>query len=225
MSVLWNRHVLYPSKIVSNLKYVIIIILDDWCKHCTTKFMQTKEPFYFTSRTKCLNEQTLVYGHNNWIWVSKFYLEQLMSRKHDFNSWKIVAENSSFWYELCPKMIDISCCRLWCTATIKSNKNTLLSKNVKMKIKTLLLDKNRDLSRTKLWWCNWVYKRYKKIKIMSCNFNIKDDQYRKALFLCWSYKEWMWELKYRYKAHCIPLRHHVCKNTWFYYFLCWLRNK
>ena len=41
---------------------------------------------------------------------------------------KIVAENSSFWYELCPKMIDISCCRLWFTATIKSNKNTLLSK-------------------------------------------------------------------------------------------------
>ena len=42
-----KEHVLYPCKKVSNFKYVIIIILDDWCKHYTTKFMQTKETFLF----------------------------------------------------------------------------------------------------------------------------------------------------------------------------------
>ena len=211
---------------LSNFEYVIIVIPNDWCKHYTTKLCKQKNHFYFTSRTKCLNEQTLVYGHNNWIWVSKFYLEQLMSRKQDFNS----SKNSSREFIVLIRALSKNDWHILLQIMMYSNhqkqqKYPFVKKNVKMKIKTLLLDKNRDLSRTKLWWCNWVYKRYKKIKIMSCNFNIKDDQYRKALFLCWSYKEWMWELKYRYKAHCIPLRHHVCKNTWFYYFLCWLRNK
>ena len=78
----------YNKIVLSNFEYVIIVIPNDWCKHYTTKLCKQKNHFYFTSRTKCLNEQTQDYGHNNWIWVSKFYLEQLMSRKQDFNSSK-----------------------------------------------------------------------------------------------------------------------------------------
>ena len=138
--------------------------------------MQTKESFLFHIEDKMFEwTDTLVYGHNNWIWVSKFYLEQLMSRKQDFNSSKnssrefivfIRALSKNDWHILLQIMLYNN--------HQKQQKYPFVKKNFKMKIKTLLLDKNRDLSRTKFWWCNWVYK-----KVQENKNNVMQFQYKR----------------------------------------------